>query len=73
MPLFFRYPFQSSKNISLNGTVKYYIEALMSEHTSNDHLSIGVQTPNASSVSVIPSIMLSPLRIGKVFKMFKNY
>ena len=39
----------------------------MSEHTSNDHLSIGVQTPNASSVLVIPSIMLSPLRIGKVF------
>ena len=41
----------------------------MSEENGGDHLTIGVQTPDAlpEPVLTIPSKLLSPIRIGKFY------
>ena len=51
---------------------KYYIEALMSENTIDDHLTIAIQLSNEEPILIIPSTMLSPLRIGKSFLIMQN-
>ena len=51
---------------------KYYIEALMSENTLDDHLTIAVKLSNEEPIWVIPNTILSPLRLGKSFLIIQN-
>lgn len=62
----FRYPYeQTSDVVNLKAGKSYYIEALMSETTGRDHLSIGVQLPDGKIMKPITKNYLSPVRIGR--------
>lgn len=54
------YPDQASTLITLNAGTSYYIEAVMKEGLSDDHLAVGWQKPGDSEVSVIPGACLLP-------------
>lgn len=54
------YPEQTSVLIRLDAGTRYYIEAIVKERTSDDHLSVGWQKPGDTAVSIIPGINLMP-------------
>ena len=51
--------------VDLKAGQSYYIEALMSETTGRDHLSVGVRLPDGKTWKPIPKQFLSPVRVGK--------
>ncbi|QHT66187.1 T9SS type A sorting domain-containing protein [Rhodocytophaga rosea] len=55
-----KYASQQSVVIALVAGRKYYIEALHKENTGNDHISVGWQLPNQSTIAVIAGTYLSP-------------
>ncbi|XP_065648508.1 uncharacterized protein LOC100201507 isoform X17 [Hydra vulgaris] len=59
-----KYPAQqTSKTIDLQKEQGYYIEALMSDTSGDDHLSVGVRLPDGNLLRPIPNYLLSPIRI----------
>lgn len=54
------YPEQASALITLNAGTRYYIEAVVKERTSDDHLAVGWQKPGDTEISVIAGTYLSP-------------
>jgi len=54
------YPEQASALITLEAGRRYYIEAVVKERTSDDHLVVGWQKPGDTGISVISGGFLSP-------------
>ena len=63
---YFRHEDQQISNpVDLKEGHSYYIEAMMSETTGRDHLTIGVKLPDGKTFKPVPKQFLSPVRIGK--------
>ncbi len=54
------YTQQTSAVITLQAGTRYYIEALVKDGTSDDHLSVGWKKPGDAAVSIIAGTYLSP-------------
>ncbi|MGV3660450.1 MAG: PA14 domain-containing protein [Prosthecobacter sp.] len=54
------YPEQASALITLNAGARYYIEAVVKERTTDDHLAVGWQKPGDTDISVIAGTYLMP-------------
>lgn len=54
------YPDQASALITLTAGKRYYIEAIVKERTSDDHLAVGWQKPGDTGISIIDGSYLSP-------------
>lgn len=54
------YPEQASALITLSAGQRYYIEAIVKERTSDDHLAVGWQKPGDTDISVIDGSHLMP-------------
>ncbi|KAM7441095.1 hypothetical protein ABFA07_009818 [Porites harrisoni] len=66
---FDRYENQISLPISLEKGKYYYMETLMKDDHQNDHLEVGMQTPEGKNYTVIPSAFLrTSLPVPPIFK-----
>ena len=54
----YRYSGQISLPISLEKGKYYYMETIMKDDHQNDHLEVGMQTPDGKNYTVIPSAFL---------------
>ena len=53
-----RYTNQKSLPVSLKKGKYYYMETIMKDDHQNDHLEVGLETPDGKFYKVIPSVFL---------------